>query len=190
MDLILKNISKAYGGKQVLSHFSHTFPEGSVTAVMAPSGAGKTTLLRLILALEKPDSGSITGIPPRKAALFQEDRLCPNLSVLANIRSVTGRAAPEKKILSLLEQLGLAESASLPACQLSGGMARRAALARALLYESELLILDEPFNGLDEANRRLAAKAILANRKGRTLIFVTHRPEDPELLQADTLLEL
>lgn len=184
----LTNVSKSYGETAVLRSFSASFPQGSITAVMAPSGGGKTTLLRLILGLERPDSGSITGIPKRKSALFQEDRLCPELSAEANIRmAVPGASA--KQIAELLSFLGL-ESIDIPASQLSGGMARRAALARALLCPGELLTLDEPFNGLDEQNRLLAAEAICRWRAGRTVILVTHRREDAALLGADRILQL
>lgn len=184
--IALLNVSKAYSGRPVLRNFSHTFPDGSITAVMAPSGTGKTTLLRLLLALEKPDSGTISGLPARKSALFQEDRLCPGLTVLANVRL----AGKNPKTEMLLQTLGLQDSLHKPASQLSGGMSRRTALARALLHESDLLVLDEPFTGLDEENRLLAAKAILEYRNERTLIFVTHRPEDAQLLKAETIVRL
>ena len=92
MDLILKDISKAYGENQVLDHISLTFPQGSRTCVMAPSGRGKTTLLRVILGLTKPDQGIVTGRPAKIAAVFQEDRLCGNLTVGGNLRMVCGTA--------------------------------------------------------------------------------------------------
>lgn len=187
MDMILKDICKAFGDKQVLQDFSCTVPEGSVCAVMAPSGAGKTTLLRLILGLETPNRGTLLGIPERKSALFQEDRLCPNLSVRQNIRMAAGKSGDMEAVLT---GLGLSESGDLPAAQLSGGMARRAALARALLYDGELLVLDEPFNGLDEETRIRAAEVIRIYRRGRTLLLVTHRKEDLALLEADQLIHL
>lgn len=187
MDITLNNICKSYGGKQVLKDFSCIISVGSVCAVMAPSGAGKTTLLRLILGLEQPDSGTLSGIPERKSALFQEDRLCPNLSIRRNIRMAAGKAADTEAVLT---GLGLSESGNLPASQLSGGMARRAALARALLYDGELLVLDEPFNGLDEETRIQAAQVIRTCRRGRTLLLVTHRKEDLALLEADQLITL
>ena len=190
MDIRVNNISKSYGEKQVLSHFSACFPQGEVSAVMAPSGRGKTTLLRLILGLEKPDAGEITGVPEAKSALFQEDRLCPELSVLGNIRMVTGRTVPEEEIRRLLAFLGLEESVETPARALSGGMARRTALARALLYPGELLVLDEPFNGLDSGARERAAQAIVRYAPERTVLLVTHRREELELLNASRLVEI
>lgn len=189
MDIVLKEVSKSYDGKQVLSNFSCTISEGSSWAVMAPSGAGKTTLLRLILGLEKPDRGEILGVPTEKGVLFQEDRLCPRLSVLKNIRMAVGKAGAEQ-VRALLEFLGLADCADQPAEKLSGGQARRAALARALLASGQLLALDEPFTGLDEAARLRAAEAVRAYRRGRTLLLVTHRQEDLPLLEVTQRIDL
>lgn len=189
MDIILSCVCKAYADKPVLQDFSCRIPAGSVCAVMAPSGGGKTTLLRLILGLEKPDSGTISGVPKEKSALFQEDRLCPGLSAAANIRMAVPHC-PEGEIRQLLGDLGLADSRNLPAAQLSGGMARRAALARALLAPGELLILDEPFTGLDADSHRLAAETILSHRRNRTLLLVTHDPQDLPLLCADQCITL
>lgn len=189
MDIVLKGIFKSYDGKQVLSNFSCTIPEGSVCAVMAPSGTGKTTLLRLILGLEQPDRGEVLGVPGEKGVLFQEDRLCPRLSVLKNIRMAVGKAGAEQA-KALLDFLGLADCADQPAGQLSGGQARRAALARALLASGQLLALDEPFTGLDDAARLRAAEAIRAYRRGRTLLLITHRQEDLPLLEVTDRVDL
>ena len=79
-DIRIKNISKAYGDKQVLNHISKEFPSGETTVIMGASGCGKTTLLRILLGLEKADSGEVTGMPERVAVLFQEDRLCEDVS--------------------------------------------------------------------------------------------------------------
>ena len=189
MDIVLKEVSKSYDGKQVLSNFSCTIPGGSVCAVMAPSGAGKTTLLRLILGLEQPDRGEVLGVPGEKGVLFQEDRLCPRLSVLKNIRMAVGKAGAEQA-KALLDFLGLADCADQSAGQLSGGQARRAALARALLASGQLLALDEPFTGLDDAARLRAAEAIRAYRRGRTLLLITHRQEDLPLLEVTDRVDL
>lgn len=187
--IIVKNLQKSYGSQNILSDFSCEIPGGSVCGIMAPSGRGKTTLLRLLLGLEQPDGGSITGVPGRTAVLFQEDRLCMHLDVETNIRMVTGKKVSREEIHRLLNRLGL-EGTGKPAAKLSGGMRRRAALARALLYDSGLLVLDEPFTGLDEANRKLAVQVIQEYRKGRTLLVVTHRREDLELLEASQVITL
>jgi len=189
MEICLNDVSKSYGGKPVFQHFSCKIPQGSVCAVMGPSGSGKTTLLRLILGLEAPDCGEITGVPAEKSAVFQEDRLCPELSLVGNLRMAVPKCS-KPELMRLLDALGLADSADKPASQLSGGMARRTALARALLCDSALLTLDEPFSGLDEAARNAAILTIRNYQKGRTLLLVTHRQEDAELLQADQVLFL
>ena len=188
MDIILGNISKSFGEKTVLQNLSAVIPEGKVTAIMAPSGVGKTTLLRLILGLEKPDSGAISGVPARCSAVFQEDRLCPELSVLGNIRLAVDKRVSDARIIGLLQELGLSGNELLPANQLSGGMARRVALARALLYDGDLLTLDEPFNGLDADSRVLAAAAVRKYAAGRTILLVTHRKEDLALLGAENII--
>lgn len=189
MDIVIREISKAYGGKPVLSRFSCTIPEGGSVAVMAPSGAGKTTLLRLLLGLEKLDSGEITGIPERKSALFQENRLLPQLSALKNIRMTVPQCSAQEA-RALLVELGLGECMEQPVSTLSGGQARRAALARALLYPGALLALDEPFTGLDEASRLNAASIIRRHRRGRTLLLITHREEDLSLLDISERIDL
>ena len=190
MDLILTDISKAYGGNRVLEHISLTFPQGSRTCIMAPSGRGKTTLLRIILGLTRPDSGIVTGRPMKTAAVFQEDRLCENLTVGGNLRMVCGKSKKGPEIRALLAALGIGETLDLPASQLSGGMARRAALARALLADPELLILDEPFTGLDAAAREQSAAAIRQYASKATLLLVTHSKEDAALIGAARIVEL
>lgn len=180
MDILVNRISKRYGRTQVFRDFSCRFARGSRCAVTAPSGSGKTTLLRLLLGLEMPDCGTITGVPREKSAVFQENRLIPRLSALDNIRM----AVPEAGELAqtLLEELGMDPKNGTPAAALSGGEARRAALARALAKKGELLALDEPFSGLDAQTRLLAAGTILRHLNGRTLLLITHRPEELTLL--------
>ena len=189
MDIVIKDISKSYGENRVFSHFSWKIPQGSSCAVMAPSGVGKTTLLRLILGLERPDSGQILGVPSAKAALFQEDRLFPRLSALKNIRMAVPKCS-EDRAKAVLSALGLGDCCDKPVSSLSGGQARRVALARALVHGGELLALDEPFTGLDEASRVQAAEVIRRCRHGRTLLLVTHREEDLPLLEVTLRIDL
>lgn len=190
MDLVLTDISKAYGENKVLEHISLTFPQGSRTCVMAPSGRGKTTLLRVILGLTEPDSGTVTGRPTKTAAVFQEDRLCGNLTVGGNLRMACGKNKKDPEIQAILTCLGIGGTLYLPASQLSGGMARRAALARALLTDPELLILDEPFTGLDAAAREQSAAVIRQYASNATVLLVTHRKDDAALLGAARIVEL
>ena len=143
MDLVIAHVSKDYGRGPVLRDVSLTVRQGETVCLMGPSGLGKTTLLRCVAGLETPDAGAVTGVPRRLGYVFQEDRLCDNFSAVANIRLVTGRTLPEKAILQHLKELGLSDSVRLPVSQLSGGMRRRVAIARAVCCGPELLLLDE-----------------------------------------------
>lgn len=189
MDLVLTEVSKGFGEKQVLSRFSCTISDGGSCAVMGPSGRGKTTLLRLILGLEKPDAGSIRGVPKEKAAVFQEDRLISHLSPEKNIALVAPKWG-KSEITALLTALGLHDCLDIPVSRLSGGQSRRVSLARALAAPGALLALDEPFTGLDEQTRKQAAQVIRQYRRGRTLILVTHNETDLKLLEIERRIEL
>ena len=183
-DICLKGVGKRYG-KPVLSGLNLVIPAGRTTAVMAPSGWGKTTLLRLLMGLETPDEGEITGLEGlRIAVCFQEDRLMPRLSAVDNIRLV----CPELRradILPRLERFALADAADVPAEALSGGMRRRAALLRALLAPADLVLLDEPFNALDEDTRARVTAETKALLHSRTAVIVTHDKAEAEAAGAE-----
>ena len=126
--ILITNLSKSYGETVVFRNFSARLPLGETTVITGVSGGGKTTLLRLILGLETPDGGKIAGVPARRAAVFQEDRLCPQLTALENVLLTAGRKK-EREARDILARLGLGESLAVPAAELSGGMRRRCALA-------------------------------------------------------------
>ena len=174
----IEHINKSYHDRPVLQDLSLSIPIGQITAVMAPSGVGKTTLLRILMGLETADSGKIEGLDGlRLSAVFQEDRLCANLSPVSNIRLVTGSSLSRQEILSALEQTGLSDCAGQPARELSGGQRRRVALLRALLAAWDLLLLDEPFKGLDTETRKQIMDYVLLHfhkKPGRTALLVTH----------------
>ena len=176
MELHIENLCKAFDGRLVLEHVTFTAGTG-VTCVMAPSGAGKTTLLRILLGLERPDSGNFTG-NVRWAAVFQEDRLLEHLDAMENLRFVLGSALDESAANVLLTELGLGDTAGKPVREFSGGMKRRLALARALLAPSDALALDEPFTGLDEENRARCQALIRRMAPGKPVLLVTHDPAD------------
>ena len=182
----LQSVCKAYGDKVVLNHVSLTFRPGHRYALMGPSGVGKTTLARLLLGLEELDSGTVTGVPAKKSAVFQESRLVPQLTIPGNLRLVLGKAFPEEKIQAMLSRLSLTDCLDTPAARLSGGQQRRAALARALLFDAGLLVLDEPFTGLDETNKTAALAAIRDTFHG-TLLLITHDTEDAAALEAEVV---
>ena len=180
MDLILQNIRKSYGDHVVLAGLSHVFPSGTLTCITGRSGCGKTTLLRLVAGLEAPDAGAITGVPAGGISMvFQEDRLPPHLSAADCLRCVLRRGTErEARIAEALATLGLADVKEQPVSEFSGGMRRRVALARALLFPSPLVLLDEPFKGLDADTRARAAGFARPLLAGRTTLLVTHDPED------------
>lgn len=181
-DIIIRDLSKSFDGKPVLTHFSARLPAGQVTGLMAPSGGGKTTLLRLLLGLEPPDGGSIQGLAGRKlSAVFQEDRLCQNLDPVANIRLVSPRRS-RQEVLQALAQVGLSDCVTQPVRELSGGMRRRVAILRALLADYDLLLLDEPFQGLDAATKELVLADTRRRCAGRTVLLVTHDPTELEAM--------
>ncbi|MBQ6550024.1 MAG: ATP-binding cassette domain-containing protein [Lachnospiraceae bacterium] len=182
-DIVLKEITKRFEEKTVISDRDFVFPGGKISSVMGPSGAGKTTLLMLIAGLSAPDTGEITGVPERLSFVFQEDRLCEDFNAVANVRLVTGKRIPDEEIREELLRLGIPEeSLSQPVREFSGGMKRRVSIARAILYDPELILLDEPFKGLDEDLRRNVMDELLEKLHGKTVILVTHDPEEAEYM--------
>ena len=186
-DIVLDRVSFAYEDQPVLQEFSHTLPAGHITCLMGPSGCGKTTLFRLLCGSIAPLSGTITGIPDRISAVFQEDRLCEDFSALSNLRFAVGSRPDKAELVALLDSLGLEGDSPAPVRTFSGGMKRRVAIARALAAKGDLLLLDEPFKGLDEETRAAAAKLLLARTAGKTVFVITHDPAEAKLLSAPVL---
>ena len=192
MYLRISNLTKKYGEKEVLSGYNLEAATG-VCRISGPSGSGKTTLLRILLGLEDGDSGSIMGYRDGKAAaegffrdlggltiaaVFQEDRLLEHLDALGNLRFALGRSQDAEPLRSqaaaTLRSLGLDPDDRKPAREYSGGMKRRLALARALLSGADILALDEPLTGLDEANIAAATELIEAYAKDHIVLLVSH----------------
>ena len=181
MAVILDEISKAFGEKTVLSKFSARFDLGQSYCIMGTSGCGKTTLLHIIMGIIIPDSGRVSGTENHKLSpVFQEHRLCENLSVGANIRMVCSKT-DSAKIAETLEAIGLAGNIHTPVSELSGGMKRRVAIARAICSEGEILIMDEPFKGLDNATKEKVMAYTREKSHGKTVIWVTHDEREAEI---------
>lgn len=178
------NISKAFGKHQIFKDYSISFPKGRITAIMSPSGSGKTTLLNILMGIIIPDQGEIRGLEGRKSAVFQEDRLCMNLSVYANIKMVNKKLT-SYEIREALEQLELEECLHRPVKELSGGMKRRVAILRALLSDYEVLFLDEPFQGLDQETKETVIKYMKKRIEDKTVIMVTHDILEAKIMGAD-----
>ena len=172
----LEMINVSYDDKQVLKDFSAEFGPG-ITLLTGPSGFGKTTLLHTIAGLIKPESGRIEGAPQKPSLMFQDDRLFPWLSALKNIEIVCDDEAKARSLLKAVELEG--EADTLPE-ELSGGMRRRVALARALAFGGDMLLLDEPFKGMDiELITRLAP---LIKSQTVPVIISTHSPEEQQII--------
>ncbi|WP_049508388.1 amino acid ABC transporter ATP-binding protein [Streptococcus anginosus] len=205
--LELKNISKRFGEKQIISDLNLKVPEKQILAIVGPSGGGKTTLLRMLAGLETIDSGDIIyngeELPLHELEkrnllgfVFQDFQLFPHLTVLENLtlspiktKNVAKEDA-EKKAISLLTRLGLAEHVNAYPYSLSGGQKQRVALARAMMIDPEIIGYDEPTSALDPELRLEVEKLILQNRElGMTQIVVTHDLQFAENI-ADTILKV
>lgn len=187
-DIVLQNVTKSFGGRSVLHDFSHCFPGGAVTCVGGPSGCGKTTLLHLIAGLLTPDSGGITGVPEKLAFVFQEDRLCGDFSAVSNIRLVCGRSKTPEEIREHLRELSLDGDRKTPVRQFSGGMKRRVAIARAVCYDADCILMDEPFKGLDAELKKTVMDYVLKYTAGKTVVCVTHDPAEAAYLGGTALI--
>ncbi len=205
--LELKNISKRFGEKQIISDLNLKVPEKQILAIVGPSGGGKTTLLRMLAGLETIDSGDIIyngeelpldELEKRNLLgfVFQDFQLFPHLTVLENLtlspvktKNVAKEDA-EKKAINLLTRLGLAEHVNAYPYSLSGGQKQRVALARAMMIDPEIIGYDEPTSALDPELRLEVEKLILQNRElGMTQIVVTHDLQFAENI-ADTILKV
>ncbi|MGX8711785.1 ABC transporter ATP-binding protein [Caproiciproducens sp. R1] len=181
----IDHLTKNYNGKTVLEQFSLQLPSTGTVCLFGPSGCGKTTLLNCIAGLEPFDSGEIEGTGNgRISYLFQENRLLPWISAKDNITAVlrgkAGQNAEQaEKWLSLV---GLAEAGNKRPAELSGGMRRRVALARALAYGGDLYLMDEPFQGLDAERRDEMIALLQKETAGALKIIVTHDFEEAEML--------
>lgn len=183
MNIALEQVSKSFGDKQVFSNFSHTFQLEGITAIMGVSGCGKTTLLRLLCGLERPDSGLISGVPNAYTFLFQENRLLPWATALENV----ALASDMQTAKTVLQKVGLANEFDAKPAALSGGMQRRVAFARALAHQSPVILLDEPFKGLDSALCAEMITLLKQESEKRPILLVTHSEKEVELAGAETV---
>jgi len=188
--LEIKDIFKSFGEKEVLSGASLK-ADGEAVALMGESGSGKTTLLRIIADLEKADSGKVikTG---KTAVAFAEPRLFENVRVIDNVTCVmmreNGRQKNEKRARELLLSLGLGGEEHLYPRELSSGMAARVSLARALAFDAENVLLDEPLRALDEGTRGAVIDVLRRELKGKSVVLITHDEGDAAALCERTVV--
>lgn len=181
----LFEVTKRFENKTVLEGFSLSIHQGETVALMGDSGCGKSTAGKVLLGLLQADGGEVKH-PKYMGAVFQEDRLCKEFDAVTNIAMVTGdrRAAQEA-----LAEVGLAEIGKKPVAALSGGMKRRVAIVRALLSDGEVLVLDEPFTGLDAANKQQVLQYTKERLQGRSALLITHNETEASYL-ADRVVHL
>ena len=184
--IAIKNLTKKYGDKSVYENFNLDIEKNKITVILGESGSGKTTLLNAIANLID-FQGEITGVPSKKSMIFQTDRLIPNLTVEENLKLII----PDCNIDIALNSVGLSGCEDLYPKSLSGGMARRVAILRALLYDAPTLLMDEPFNSLDIAHKFRIIDKIKADQKTspKTIIVVTHDVKEA-VTMADRIIVL
>lgn len=186
-DIVISHLFKAFGDKKILTDFSATLPAGKTTVIMGPSGCGKTTLVNILLGITRPDGGSVVGLPEKISAVFQEDRLCQSFTPLSNVRMVLHGKNATERAREILISLGLESCLTVPCHTLSGGMKRRVAIARALAAEYDLIVMDEPFKGLDKDTKQKIVAYIRKQTEGKTLLIVSHDESDAAAFGGDVL---
>ena len=194
-DIIFKNFSFSYPDKEIYKNFNTVFSGGKINVVLGASGVGKTTLLNALTGLSGFD-GEIENMPKNVSYIFQSDRLVKTISVEKNLDFVLKNAIPDKTarknaIYDMAELLEIFDVLKRLPTEISGGQAQRVQMARAFLYPSEVMLLDEPFKGLDVSLKTRLIKKFLElwGRDGRTVVLVTHDVYDA-LLMGDKVFVL
>lgn len=177
MSISLTNLSLQYGKQKVLNNFSLELPSQGFICLQGPSGCGKSTLLSILAGLSKADAGTVSGIFPRQISMmFQEYRLFPWLTALQNVAIVhrSGEIQSHFSPEQWLEKVGLKNDMRKYPAELSGGMCRRVALARSLYYGGDILLLDEPFQGLDLETKKEMYSLLKEYNAFSLTVMITH----------------
>jgi ABC-2 type transport system ATP-binding protein len=200
--LSLKSVTKAFKEKKAVDNISFDIPAGSMFGLLGPNGAGKTTLLRMITTITGPDSGEILfkgerlgnlhpermGYLPEERGLYKKMKVGEQLIYLARLKGLSGTEA-KKRIKAYMEKFEITDWWNKKINELSKGMQQKVQFVSTIVHEPELIILDEPFSGLDPINTRIIKNEIKQlNQEGTTIIFSTHRMEQVEELCQQILL--
>ncbi len=184
-DIVISGLSVSFSSSAVFDNFSATFKGGAVNCILGPSGCGKTTLLNVIAGIVRPAAGTISGTSSRSMGYaFQEPRLLPWKTAVGNVEFALPGDMPVKErrdcAIEWLSALEMAPHAEMMPSALSGGMAQRVSLARAMAGRPDILLLDEPFSALDAALKENVASRLsqVWRQRGMTVIMVTHLAEE------------
>jgi ABC-2 type transport system ATP-binding protein len=184
----LRGVTKTFGEFKAVDHLDLTIPRGALYGFIGPNGAGKTTSIRMIMSILMPDAGELRvlghgsaleakdriGYLPEERGVYRKMKVAAYLSYIARLKGVPEKGLRER-VLSLIERIGLAGVDSKRCEELSKGMSQKIQFLAAIIHEPDLLILDEPFSGLDPVSTRLLREQIVAeHRRGATVLFSTH----------------
>lgn len=190
-DICVKNLTCSYEQKTIFDNFDVTFEQGKINVILGGSGVGKTTLLNAIAGI-KSYEGQIEGCEGGVSYIFQKDRLIPSISVYKNLdlilKGVVKYKAERKRMIEQTAvDLEISDVLKSLPSEISGGQAQRVSMARAFLYPSDVMLLDEPFKALDTAlkTRLIKQFAALQEKKNKTVVFVTHAIDECLLLADD-----
>lgn len=190
MNIKVINLNKKFGSNIVLNNFNAEFEEKQINCIMGKSGCGKTTLINILIGFIKYDSGQILGLDKKNFSIvFQEDRLCDRLNAIKNIRLVCNKSITDEKIKRHLYLVGL-ENINIPVFKLSGGMKRRIAIVRSIMYNGDIIIMDEPFKGLDKNTKTNVINYIKNNATEKTLLIITHNIDEVKELNSKNIINL
>lgn len=181
----IRSLCHSFGERTVFNNFDLSLPNRGIVSIMGGSGCGKTTLLNIIAGIIKADAGSIRSVPSdiKVSYMFQEPRLLEWATISENVNFVLGgKKSTLGKVNILLEKLGLKDYSDKYPGELSGGMKQRVSFARAVIFEADVLLLDEPFNGLDRERIKTLTDIITEYSKNHLVILVTHQKEYAEAI--------
>lgn len=184
--LKLLKIEKSFGEKKVLSETSLSVKKGDCVMIFGMSGCGKTTLLRIAAGLEKQDKGTVEK-SGETAVVFAEPRLFPTATVLENVTAVMrgDKKEAKKRASAILEAFGLGGAEKLYPSELSTGMAARVSLARAVAYDADIYLMDEPFKSLDAEIKRSVISYLKTFLSDKAVMIISHDRAEAEMMQAD-----